>query len=456
MSGTAWLRAADDPGTGGPSTVRAAGGPLSPSAATRLGRLNAAAAAAFALLAAFPAYLPGLPLRLNHVAALLVVGTFVMTVLGLRKADRFSSPPQAVAKTAVVYGCALVAMSALLSAPGAVTPLDAYSYALRFVLGVAILLALPAFALDPSRRARRLARAFILGGTVASVLAIVGYFVPAIGAETIGVGRRAESLFDHPNQYGMVVLALFPLAFTHALEAPRRPWRWVSTGLLATGVLLSGSFANTLLLVAGAALLLLSVFTHLLTLKRVVLALTVALLVVGAALALGPQALVSASPRVADMLSSFQATGDLSERLPSVDERLSLYRSALETWLEHPVVGVGADNAGHYLRRPSGAASSHAHNMFINTALTTGLVGLAALCVLVIGWLSLAGALLQGRAARAGDALLAKGVGTGLLLLFLSNQSSDSLSGTVTYPLWVLLGIGFALCSTRPPVRREP
>lgn len=423
--------------------------PLAGISATVLKRTHAGAVAAFAVLSAFPAYLAGFPLRLNHVAALALVASFGVVALGLRKVPRISSGTFAAGKFLVIYGCIAIALAALLSAPSANDPLDAFSFALRFLLGAVLVVAVAAVAVTRGSRARWVTNAFFLGGTASSLLAIVGYWLPVLGETTIGVGRRAESLFDHPNQFGMVVLALFPLALAYALEAPKRPLRWFTTGVIAIGVVLSGSFVNTLLLVAGAALLLVSVFAGSLSLRRVVLGLAAVLLVAASLAVIGTDRLMAASPRVAGMLTAFQESGDLDDRLPSVDERLALYRTALDTWQQYPLFGVGADNADHYLTRPSGAPSSHAHNMFINTALTTGIVGLLALLVLVAGWLLIVFQLLTTRGVAARDGILAKGVGTALLLLFLSNQSSDSLSGTVIYPLWVLLGIAFALAAAR-------
>ena len=414
---------------------------------TILNRLHAAAVVAFALMSAFPAYFMMFPLRLNHLAALLLVGTFGAMALAFRRVPRISAGNAALGYMLVVYGCLVVSASALLSAISARDPIDAYSYALRFILGAILVVAVPAFAIDRAGRARWITKSLILGGTASSLLALIGYWLPVIGASTIGVGRRAESLFDHPNQFGMVVLALFPLALAYALEAPKRPLRWLVCGAIASGVVLSGSFVNTLLLVAGTALLLFSVYSNSLSLRRVVLGQTAILLLAGSIALIGPDRLAAASPRVAGMLSAVQASGDLSARLPSVDERLGLYRTALETWREHPLLGVGADNAHHYLTRPSGTPISHAHNMFINAALSTGIIGLLALAVLAIGWVLTAFQLLTLRIAKASDALLSKGVGTALILLFLSNQSSDSLSGTVIYPLWALLGIAFALAA---------
>jgi len=419
--------------------------------------LGAATAPLYAFFATFPVEVPGLPARLNLVSAVLCVAALGWLVLLYRRVPLLGAGPGTVVRALLFAGLLSVAATGLMASAGAEDLGAAVSYSLRFVLGALLIMATAGYAGDGQARVRQVTRALLAGGVASVVLAVAGYVVPAIGATTIGVGRRAQALFDHPNQLGMVLACLFPLALGRFLAAPARVPRLLTMALLAAGVVLSGSFVNTLLLAVGPLLVMVTTMSRRVSRARTIAVLGLTVALGTAVVVMGPDHLAEVSPRVARMFVSLQEEGDLKDRLPSVHERLQLYRVALETWLERPLTGVGGDNAYLYLYNPSGRPISHAHNLFVNAALTTGTLGLLAMVVFAFGWVLLALHLLLTRLAlTGGERFLARGVGAGLLLLFLSNQSSDSLSGTIAYPLWSLIGVGLLLVRRGAGARGQP
>jgi hypothetical protein len=91
-------------------------------------------------------------------------------------------------------------------------------------------------------------------------------------------------------------------------------------------------------------------------------------------------------------------TGAEAKRLVSVQSnRYAYWKVAVRTFADHPVAGVGAGGFGvEWLReREIAETVRDAHSLYIETAAELGLVGLAALALLVLGALRSAGAALR-------------------------------------------------------------
>lgn len=431
-------------------------GPRSRSRKANPGRalpLTKIAAVLHAFTVPLPVDLPVLPLTLAQATALILVATFAAEVVARRRLPLPAAGSMGMLLGLVLLGCAATATAGFASMIPAIDRGAAFSYGLRFVLGAGVVLALMASHRD-AITVHRTVRALLGGGLLAVGLAAAGYAWPALGESTIGVGRRAEGFFDHPNQLGMILSALAPIALARAFAFPRRIRSWLASAALVYGVLLTASMANTLLIVVGALILLFAAFSARFSLARFAAGLVALVTVVGVLLAFGPTLVDSVSPRVASLVGIF-AGGSFDETLPSVLDRLRLYGDALDEIRAAPLLGVGGDNATHYLANPSGRPVFHAHNVLLNTTLGTGLVGLVAFLPLVVGWLALSVRMLSTRVGVEPVIVpLAKGLGAALLIFFLSNQSSDSLGGTVVYLLWLLLGLGLALQRHATPHER--
>ncbi|MDQ0374231.1 O-antigen ligase family protein [Cellulomonas humilata] len=175
----------------------------------------------------------------------------------------------------------------------------------------------------------------------------------------IGPYGRAVGVFSNANYLGMVSATSLVTALALTLgvtDVRRRRWAFAATFVLLVPVALSQSRGAALAAAAG-------VIVTLLALGRSRAAL--------AALVAGLAAAVGAALLVPDLLS----------RLPTDDVtsgRWALWRTLLELWAQHPVVGIG-------YRTTELVAGMSAHNILLATLVETGVIGLLALLAVMVG-----------------------------------------------------------------------
>jgi hypothetical protein len=134
--------------------------------------------------------------------------------------------------------------------------------------------------------------------------------------------------------------------------------------------------------------------------------------------------------------------------------RTMLWRAAVMAWREHPLLGLGPDNFrrayNRYLGLPRADERLHANNMYFETLASLGLLGIAALALVVAGFVSAArrAGRLHGPSSAAG--LLAVGAAGGLGAYAVHGFFDYFLEFTPTYALlWLLGGMLMALASER-------
>lgn len=248
----------------------------------------------------------------------------------------------------------------------------------------------------PAKGRAWVAGAALLGGGLQAMLGLQ-QFLAGSGPEAfriLGGFSRAYGTFQQPNPFGGFLALLFPLAVALALDPEalrRRPLlglvAWAVLPLLAAGILLSFSRAAWLGAAAGslAVLALRSRRAAGGTLLAAGLGATLAFL---GGLALVPQFV---SERMRGLVQ-YGALGGL-DRLPVTDhnfavlERLAHWLAGYRMFAQQPLLGVGAGN--YPAAYPAHALPGwpdplgHAHNVPLNVAAETGLVGLAAFLVLL-------------------------------------------------------------------------
>ena len=163
------------------------------------------------------------------------------------------------------------------------------------------------------------------------------------------------------------------------------------------------------------------------------------------------------------------APAPLKERVTSIVdprhannvERTHMWTAGLQMLRDHPITGVGLQDLkpiyDRYRPPESKERAGHLHSVPIHVAATMGVIGLAALCLLVIGLLRCAGSglrpmLKQARRASGSDAddrRLAAGLRLGVLgalTAFLVSGLFEWNLGDeeVLYPLYVLAGLAWA------------
>lgn len=370
--------------------------------------------------------------------ALALVG--IQAVRSLVSGRRLEAPPVFVGALAFV-GAALAAV-----------PLaqDEAAAAAKFLLlaGSAFVYLLIALFLDDWRSLKPVLAALLLVGLLVSGHALWQYatgevsrvgFVSATGA----VEYRVASFFPHPNQLAGFVVLFVPLA--------AGLYRLFDSRLARAGCLL---------------LALLALPAAIVTYSRGVLVALAALVVVfarsrrawpliaGAAVLVVLLAPAAWQDRVADV-------GSLDR--PEIATRLDFWDAALAMFQASPLLGVGLNNfdvAYVGLERtgrsflPGGAlaAPETAHNLYLNTLAEQGLVGIAALGLLVLAAGRLALAL------RRSDDPRVRAFGLGLIgagiALLVSNLFDVTFVDPKTSILaWTILGVGAAI--QRIDVRRR-
>jgi O-antigen ligase len=325
-------------------------------------------------------------------------------------------------------------------------------YSLFDVFAMPLIAALAVAAVfDPDRDLRALVLA------CAAVLAAVGLAAVAQtagfsgGPLTPGEDDRANAFFEHPNVLGGFVAPLIAL-LTAVLACA---WRRVPLAPVTVGVpILLGAAAMIFSLsrgaVAGLAAALATMFLLLLARRQTAAVLGLLLVLSFAVFVALPQ--VPRSQRAA-----------FSERLQALSRpgtetgRELIYQQGLDMLGKYPLTGVGPLTFGKLTRESTPIPDiepgrEHAHNLFLEGALSFGPLGLIGLLWLVIG---AARRYLRRVRAPSGALVLGWSVGAvGALLAMLVQGMADFIFSTMEplVLLAVLIGVGYGFSRRGPAV----
>ncbi|MFI6631005.1 O-antigen ligase family protein [Nonomuraea fuscirosea] len=292
----------------------------------------------------------------------------------------------------------------------------------------------------------------IVGGALVAAAATQGLVgcvqaVTGTGASYAGEQVRAVGTFGAPDVMGMASVVSFGaivlLGTGLTLRGRRRAAALTAAALLCVPLALSLS-RGTWLALAAAGLVVLFLHSRVLA-ARVVLAGTAAAIV----LALGVGTGADPLGRRLDSVASSVSQPDQSLR-----DRYSLWRTAVDIWLEHPVTGAGPrgfarlrdtyapielssgsdteDPVHGFERRPLLSP----HNMYLLTLSEQGLLGLAALagCLGSLAWWAVRERSL---------------VAAGLLTWQLVDFCYGDIGGAPTLVMSVALGLALSLVTRR-------
>lgn len=218
---------------------------------------------------------------------------------------------------------------------------------------------------------------WVLGGVV---IAVIGLWEYTTGVDVItaeGGVMRLRSIYGSPNNVGLYLGRIIPMAAAVALLGGAR-WRRIGYGaasvLLLAAVVLSFS-RGALLLGVPAALAVVFLFWQ---------GRRAAVILAGAGVA-GLLALIplSQNPRFADLFNLTTGTSFF---------RINLWQSAIHMLRDHPLTGVGLDNflyayRGGYIRPAAWQDPnlSHAHNWVLDYGARLGVPGLLTGLGLMLG-----------------------------------------------------------------------
>jgi hypothetical protein len=214
--------------------------------------------------------------------------------------------------------------------------------------------------------ARKFLSAWAAGGTVAALLSIA-----AIGMTPYG---RTQTFHLGPNAFGTTMAVALVMVLGFSLEGPkRRRLLWMAAAVVVTGALiLTWSRGAWLGALVGVIVLAAVSSTRRLGWRLLVLALLIAAVL----------------PFLVAQWEA-QAPTRVSENPEDPNSRLTTWGVALRIVTDHPILGTGLNTFGLAYRRykpPARrlGAPPHAHNIFLNFAAETGLVGLVAF----VAWLT--------------------------------------------------------------------
>lgn len=334
----------------------------------------------------------------------------------------------------------LVGMASMVVAPDPVLTIRFLS---RWVFGILYLVSFVQFVTLDAERLRKVIRAFLYGGVATVPALVIGYFYQPLGELVFWDlwSYRSNGFFEHPNQLAMVSLVALVLAQLPGL-LNRKLWLVVMAALIFV-LVTAGSKTN----IALAILIIPVVFFWLPAREgRAVEALGGAIAGLIAAVA-GLAAIVFGLKTYNNYfyrkLQEFITNPD---RADSTQSRGGMWQDSINCMLEKPVFGIGGGNANACINY------THAHNVFINYLLETGILGLllivAFFLLVIYSTIRVSKKLAFGIHASAYNRQLFRSAGlvlVAMILFIISNSSSDSLGGSTMPVLWMLVGVGLAM-----------
>jgi O-antigen ligase len=202
------------------------------------------------------------------------------------------------------------------------------------------------------------------------VLAVAGNVSFLLGT-TNGGGARVRLFFDHPNMAGNY----FMIAFFVVVAAgyPRRLWlRSGACGLLLLAVLLTGSNAALLSLVAGVMA---TLFLHVRARSGLIKATAVVTIVVGALgvgwFTIGAPVLAAAQQSDNSLLRYSVGRADRS-----AEGRVDLFQSQLDLYEKGDLLGIGPATTFQTLDAEGATLVKEAHSDYLGTLVERGPLGL--------------------------------------------------------------------------------
>ncbi len=311
-------------------------------------------------------------------------------------------------------------------------------------------------------------RWWVVGGLLVAAMAEAGVglvqTLGRIGPEHFlfnGVLMRAHGTFGQPNPFAGYLVLFFPIALAlwafGDLEA-RLPWIRSCTGLVVIvlgSALLASLSRGGLLGMAGAVLVVLLLGSR--AMRRLTLAGGAAVLALAIVAGLALPDRVTDPTLDAALAAVNVRTVASTPATPenwSVLERLSQWHAGLRMFQDNYLTGIGVGNYDAYYpevalpdwQQPLG----HAHNLYLNIAAETGLLGLGAYLVLALAIVHVGRRALRNRHDRAVRAL-AVGI-LGSLAAYSIHNIFDML---FVQGMGVLLGLLLALLEQAAPAPEQ-
>lgn len=386
-----------------------------------------------------PFMIVGPPIQITHLTTLLLFLIFFILKIISGNGEIFYLPPALFYRVrGLLLSILFIIIAGLLSSLNADVLFEVIKFEIGYLIGLTVIIVWLGSNFK-EEHVNFILQCLIGGGVLSVVLTLGGFIFPQLGQITVNQFGRGEGFLLHPNQFGIMLGAIIPLAAAQLTENYRSLTNWLVLFLLLAGIVISGSKTN--LFVAGS----LGFFTLLLIsfLKsspiRKYLSLLATFLIISLA---GYISIILLQEFVPKSLENLEALWANPQSYRTFIIRKNIWADALSLVQQYPLLGIGAGNTWVML------GAKHAHNVFIEYYLTMGILGLVALTFFILSltcfcryafWL----------ARKTGPSQQAQVIGFifGIFAYILSNQLSDSFSATTLPILWALVGLLLVKCS---------
>lgn len=383
---------------------------------------------------------------------LLMLGSFPIWFAAALARERMVFDRAATLASLAILACtALLIFWTMLSAFQAEDPFRAARS------GVSLFTAFSIFAMVAGTVTRQRLGAYVavlcLALAATSVLTVAAFAEPTLQAVIFQGRDRAFGFFKNPNQFGIAISSVVPVALAMLFAARRHRALWAACVLfLLLGLMATGSKANLLVSAVSlpSCLVLFSLISYSGPKRLVMLIATVFGCLVAGGFVIA--ALSVLNPRALSLLGDLVVEGEATHSLVS---RSLIWADSLSLLKSNPVFGVGAGQPIHGL--------SHSHNVILEYARTLGVPGLVFITVKLAVIMAVCGSTmllaLRSGAASLSDRYVCIGLAFGPVAYVGANFSSDSLGPTTSPFLYSVLFLGLAsrsLLQSGAPVSADP
>jgi O-antigen ligase len=291
-------------------------------------------------------------------------------------------------------------------------------------------------------------------------LSLVAYYEPHLRALIFQDTDRAFGFFKNPNQFGMALSTVLPIALANSVGRSRgRGAHVFCLGLLLFGLVACGSKTNLLISSLTMVLMLCAYSTVAFSGARRIYMIGLSIVATAVLVAGGLVLLNLFNPRALRLMLAF--FGQDSE-LHSLVSRSQLWQYSLDQFSISPFLGQGAGQPIIIFYRDE--AVPHSHNVLLDYLRTLGVPGCAGLLIIlgtaVAMSVATAVAALRAEGAEPRYRILSIGLSVGCLSYIAANMSSDSMGPSTSPFFWLILFLGLASRATLRPLtvlrKQEP
>lgn len=352
--------------------------------------------------------------------------------------DRLS----ALAAGIIMIAAAFLILWSLLSALTAAAPMRAG----RYIATLVTIYALYFLFTGTVTRTRIMVYLDVVCFTLAAtcLLSFAAYYVPSLHALIFIDSDRASGFFKNPNQFGMALSTVIPVATALVLgQRRRRPARVTCVLLLMIGLIASGSKAN--LLISSITFTLILTAYSLIAFRGVKRVLTVTLSILATVLLIsaGMMLMQFFNPRALRLIMAFL---EQDSELHSIVSRNQLWQYSIDQFLSNPVLGVGAGSPIDIFYRQEFVP--HSHNVLLDYLRTLGAPGIFGLLTILLTVVLISGvtilAATRARRTPPRHRILCIALAVSCFAYIMANMSSDSMGPSTSPFFWVMLFLGFA------------